>query len=76
MLKKNEKIRVCIDFHDLNAACSKDEFSLPIIDVIIGNTCGFERMSFMDGFLGYNQIKIHSDDEKHTSFRMSSGVHC
>ena len=24
--KMNEKIQICIDFHDLNAACPKDEF--------------------------------------------------
>jgi len=24
--KKNEKIWICIDFHDLNVACPKDEF--------------------------------------------------
>ena len=52
--KKNRKILVCIDFRDINEACSKDEFSLPITDVMIDNTCGFERMSFMDGFSGYN----------------------
>jgi len=54
VIKKNEKIRICIDFHDLNEACPKDEFPVPITDVMIGNTCGFERMSFMDGFSGYN----------------------
>ena len=64
VLKKDRKIRVCIDFHDLNIACPKDEFSLPITDVMIDNTCGFERMSFMDGFSGYNQIKMHLDDKK------------
>ena len=37
--KKNEKIRIFIDYHDLNAACPKDEFPLPITDVIIDNTC-------------------------------------
>jgi len=37
VLKKNEKIRVCIDFHDLNAGCQKDEFLLPITDVMIDN---------------------------------------
>ena len=26
-------------------------------------------MSFMDGFSGYNQIKMYPDDEKHTSFK-------
>ena len=54
VLKKNGKIRVCIDFCDLNAAYPKEEFSLPIIDVMIDCTCGFERMSFMDDFSGYN----------------------
>jgi len=66
ILKKNEKIRVCIDYRDLNAACPKDE--LPIIDVMIDNTCGFERMSFMDDFSRYNQIKMYPEDERHTSF--------
>ena len=46
-----------------------DEFSLPITDVMINNTCSFERISFMDGFSGYNQIKMYPEDEKHTSFR-------
>ena len=76
MLKKYIKIRVCVDFCDLNAACPKDEFSLPITDVMINNTCGFERISFMDGFSEYNQIQMHPDDEKHTSFRMPLGVYC
>ena len=34
------------------------------MDVMIDNTCGFERMSFMDGFSEYNQIKMYPDDEK------------
>ena len=76
MLKKNRKIRVCIDFCDLNAACPKGEFSLPITDLMIDNAYSYERMSFMDGFLGKNQVKIHSDDEKHTSFKMPLGVYC
>ena len=46
--KKNGKIRICIEFRDLNEAYSKDEFPLPITDVMIDNTYGFERMSFMD----------------------------
>jgi len=40
--KKNEKIRVCIDFCDLNEKCPKDEFPLLITDVMIDNICGFE----------------------------------
>jgi len=43
---------------------------------MIDNTCGFERMSFMDVFSGYNQIKMYPDDEKHTSFRTPLWVYC
>ena len=47
--KKNENIRICIDFRDLNEACPKDEFPLPITDVMIDNTCRFEKCpSWMD----------------------------
>ena len=52
LLKKNEKIRICIDYRDLNVSCLKDKFSLPITDVMIDNMCGFKNMSFMDGFSG------------------------
>jgi len=74
--KKNGKIRVFIDFNDLNEACLKDEFILPITDVIIDNISGFEWMSFIDEFSVYNQIKIYPDDEKHTSFRTPLGLYC
>jgi len=43
---------------------------------MIDNTCGFQRMSFMDGFSGYNQIKMYPEDERHTSFRTPLGVYC
>jgi len=75
MLNKNGKIRVCIDFCDLNAACPKDKFLLLITDVMMNNTYCFEMMSFMDDFSGYNQIKMHSVDEKHASFRTPLGVY-
>ena len=73
--KKNRKNRVCIDFCNLNEACPKDVFPSPITDVMIDNMCGFEWMPFMDGFSGYNQIKIYPDDEKYTSFRIPQGVY-
>ena len=30
----------------------------------------------MDGFSGYNQIKMYPEDEKHTSFWIPLGVYC
>lgn len=73
---KNSKILVCIDFSNLNDACPKDEFPFPITEIMIKNTFGYERMSFMDGFSGYNQIKMYPEDQKHTSFRTPFGVYC
>jgi len=52
--KKNEQIRCCVDFRNLNKACPKDEFSLPNMDLLIDSTVGSTMFSFMDGFSGYN----------------------
>src|SRR4051812_26130015 len=72
--QKNGSIRICIDLQNLNDACPKDEFPLPVTDIMVDNTGDDEMMSFMDGFSGYNQIKMHPDDERHTAFRTPLGV--
>ena len=48
--KKNRKWRVCVDFTNLNKACSKDPFPLPRIDQLVDATVGHPRMSFLDAF--------------------------
>lgn len=68
-MKNNGKVRVCIDFRNLNDACSKDDFQVPITNVMIKITYSFERMSFMDDFSKYNQTKMCLEDEKHASFQ-------
>jgi hypothetical protein len=35
--KKEGKIRVCVDFRNLNRASPKDDFPLPHIDVLVDN---------------------------------------
>ena len=52
--KKKGKVRVCLDFKDLNRASPKDNFSLPHIDMLVDNTTRSSTYSFMDGFSGYN----------------------
>ena len=49
---------------------------MPIPEIMIDNTFGYERMSFMDGFSGYIQIKMSPENEKLTSFRTQFGVYC
>ncbi|XP_074299903.1 uncharacterized protein LOC141631081 [Silene latifolia] len=46
--KKNGELRICVDFRDLNDACSKDDFPLPVTELIIDATTGHEALSFMD----------------------------
>ena len=62
-IKKNEQVWICIDFWDLNWAYPKDDFSLPHIDLLIDNIAGYEMLSFMDRFLGYNQIQLAEEDQ-------------
>ena len=56
--KKDGKVCICVDFRDLNKACLKDDFSLPHIDVIIDSATSSVMYSFMDEFVGYNQIMM------------------
>ncbi|RDX67117.1 hypothetical protein CR513_54048, partial [Mucuna pruriens] len=54
--KKDGKVRMCVDYRDLNRASPKDNFPLPHIDMLVDNTAQHAFYSFMDGFFGYNQI--------------------
>ena len=74
--KKNGQIRVCVDFRDLNSACPKDDFPLPITEVMVDATTGHEALSFMDGSSGYNQIRMNPKDEELTAFRTPKGIYC
>jgi hypothetical protein len=57
MEKKNtSKIWVCIDFRNLNKATPKDEYHMPIADMLINNASGHRVISFLDGNADYNQI--------------------
>ena len=36
--KKDDKVRMCIDYMDLNRESPKDDVPLPYIDVLVENT--------------------------------------
>ena len=52
--KKDGKVRMCVDYRDLNQASPKDNFPLPHIDTLIDKTTTNMFFSFMDGFSSYN----------------------
>jgi len=35
MYKKNDKVRVCIDFIDLNKATPMDSYPMPVADMLV-----------------------------------------
>ena len=52
--KKVGKVKMCVDFRDLNKASPKNDFPLRHIDVLVDNIASHALLSFMNGFLGYN----------------------
>jgi hypothetical protein len=75
--KKNTDIqRVFVDYTSLNKHCPKDPFPLPRIDQIIDSTTWCARLSFLDAYSGYNQIKLKKEDEEKTAFITPYGVFC
>ena len=69
--KNDSKVRVCIDFRDLNKVSPKDDFSLSHIDMLVNSTTSHSMLSFMDGFSGYNQILMAPEDMEKTSLLLS-----
>ena len=75
MVKKaSGKWRMCVDFTDLNKACPKDSYPLLGVDVLVDSMAQHRLLSFMDAFSGYNQIRMHEDDQEKTSFGTSQGL--
>ena len=52
----------------------KDSYPLPKIDHILQKVVGAERISTMDGFSGYNQIKVLPEDQEKTAFTTPWGT--
>ena len=77
MVKKaNRKWRMCIDFINLNKACSMGNYLLPRIDLLVESMARHQLLSFMDAFFGYNQIKLDEANQEKTSFVTSQGLFC
>jgi hypothetical protein len=60
--RKNEKMRVCIDFRDLNRATPMDEYPMLVADLLVDAAVGHKVISFMDGNAGYNKIFMAIED--------------
>jgi hypothetical protein len=63
--KAGGKLRMCIDYTDLNKACPKDPYPLPRIDQIVDSI-----------YSGFHQIRMAREDEEKTSFITPHGLYC
>ncbi|MCO5552146.1 hypothetical protein L7F22_005656 [Adiantum nelumboides] len=66
--RNNGKLRVCVDYRKLNAQTIKDSFPLTLTNMMLDEIAGHEMYSFMDGYSGYNQLKIALEDRSKTTF--------
>jgi hypothetical protein len=60
--KNTRKIRICVDFRNLNRATPKDEYPMPVADLLVDSSSGNKVISFLDGNAGYNQIFMSKED--------------
>jgi hypothetical protein len=68
LVEESGKLRVYIDFHNLNRATSKDEYPMHVADMLINNASGNRVISFLDANVGYNQFFMARKDVSKTAF--------
>jgi hypothetical protein len=73
--KDTTVLRMCINFTSHNKHCPKGHFPLLHIDQIVGSTAGCDRLSFLDAYSGYNQIKLKEEDQE-TVFITPHDIYC
>jgi hypothetical protein len=66
--KGSSKIRVWIYFRNLNRATPKDEYHMPIVDMLINDASWHKVLSFLDGNAGYKQVFMVEEDMDKMAF--------
>jgi hypothetical protein len=75
-LKKNGKLRVCINYKALNKVTKKDRYLLPFCEEILEEVTKHKMYTFGDGYKGYHQVKIAPKDQLKTTFTTPWGTFC
>jgi hypothetical protein len=72
--KKSGEIILCVDFRNINKSSLRDNYPLPKMDHVLDKVVGSNKMSMIDGFLGYNQIAVTKKDKEKTTFTTPWGA--
>jgi hypothetical protein len=73
--KKDQSLRLCVDYQPLNAITIKNKYHLPRIDILFDQLVGAMVFSKVDLHLGYHQIKIRPKDVPKTAFSTRYGLY-
>ncbi|GLT26828.1 hypothetical protein SLA2020_018700 [Shorea laevis] len=66
--KANGKWQMCIDYTNLNQAYPKDCYPMANIDKLVEAASENERLSLLDVYSSYHQVRMAPEDEEKTSF--------
>ena len=75
MKKKDDTLRMCVDYRPLNAVTIKNKYPLPRIDTLFDQLAGAKVFSKIDLRSGYHQIKIRAEDIPKTAFSTRYGLY-
>jgi hypothetical protein len=73
--KKDQSLRLCVDYRPLNAITIKNKYSLPRIDILFDQLVSAKVFSKVDLHSGYHQIKIRPEDVPKTAFPTRYGLY-
>jgi hypothetical protein len=73
--KKDESLRLCIDYRPLKAVTIKNKYPFPRIDVLFDQLVRAKVFSKIDLCSGYHQIKIRASDIPKTAFSTRYGLY-
>jgi hypothetical protein len=73
--KKDESLRLCVDYRPLNAVTIKNKYPLPRIDVLFDQLVRAKVFSKIDLRSSYHQIKIRASDIPKMAFSTRYGLY-
>ena len=66
--KKDGRIRICVNYMDINKNSPKDNFPLPNIHILIDNCTKHKMQSFVNCYAGYHHMVMVNEDAEKTTF--------
>ena len=75
MKKKDNNLRLCVDYRPLDAVTIKNKYPLPRIDILFGQLAGAKVFSKIDLCSGYHRIKIKPCDIPKMAFSNRYGLY-